>query len=83
MAEAPERERRLTVSTLREPRAPRSLYNPLADRVVPFLRLRGRSLEELGFRRGVKVAVVGRAGAAGDHAGVVAGGGGGRWLSTR
>jgi toxic protein SymE len=50
-------ERRLTVSTLREPRPPRSLYNDRPDRVVPFLRLRGRWLEELGFEAGVKVAV--------------------------
>ena len=51
------KERRLTVSTLREPRPPRSLYNPRPDRVVPFLRMRGRWLEELGFEPGVKVRV--------------------------
>jgi len=51
-------ERRLTVSTLREPR-PRYGWNPdqRPDRVVPFLRLRGRWLEKLGFEAGVKVAV--------------------------
>jgi Toxin SymE, type I toxin-antitoxin system len=57
MAEPLVKERRLTVSTLREPRPPRSLYEHRPDRVVPFLRLRGRWLAELGFRRGVKVAV--------------------------
>jgi len=50
-------ERRLTVSTLREPRPPRGLYNPRPDRVVPFLRLRGRWLEELGFEPGETVRV--------------------------
>jgi len=57
MAETLVKERRLTVSTLREPRPPRSLYNPRPDRVVPFLRMRGRWLEELGFEPGVKVRV--------------------------
>ena len=50
-------ERRLTVSTLREPRPPRDLYNARPDRVVPFLRMRGRWLEELGFEAGVRVRV--------------------------
>lgn len=50
-------ERRLTVSTLREPRAPGSLYHPRPDRVVPFLRMRGRWLAELGFEPGEKVRV--------------------------
>jgi hypothetical protein len=48
----------LTVSTHREPRPAGSGWNPPpGDRVVPFLRLRGRWLEELGFEAGVKVAV--------------------------
>ena len=57
MAEPLVKERQLTVSTLREPRPPRNLYNPRPDRMVPFLRLRGRWLEELGFEPGVKVRV--------------------------
>jgi len=51
-------ERQLTVSTLREPRpTTRYLQPPKPDRVVPFLRLRGRWLSELGFEAGVKVRV--------------------------
>jgi toxic protein SymE len=50
-------ERRLTVSTLREPRPSRYAWNHKPDRVVPFLRLRGKWLEELGFEAGAKVAV--------------------------
>lgn len=57
MAEPLVKERRLTVSTLRESRAPGSLYTPRPDRVVPFLRMRGRWLEALGFEAGMKVAV--------------------------
>ena len=51
-------ERRLTVSTLREPRSQPSLYHARPDRVVPFLRLRGQWLSELGFGCGEKVRVV-------------------------
>ena len=51
-------ERRLTVSTLREPRPQRSLYHSRPERVVPFLRLRGQWLEKLGFSCGEKVRVV-------------------------
>lgn len=50
-------ERHLTISTLREPRSSRTAYAPHPDRVVPFLRLRGRWLEELGFECGEKVRV--------------------------
>jgi hypothetical protein len=50
-------ERRLTVSTLREPRTPRYYQQPQPDRVVPFLRMRGRWLAELGFECGSKVRV--------------------------
>ena len=51
------KERRLTVSTLREPRPSRYAWNHKPDRVVPFLRLRGQWLEELGFEPGEKVRV--------------------------
>ena len=50
-------ERRLTVSTLREPRPSRYEWNHKPDRVVPFLRMRGRWLSELGFECGSKVRV--------------------------
>jgi len=55
-------ERRLTVSTLREPRSTTMRYYQSyppekPDRVVPFLRMRGRWLEELGFEAGVRVRV--------------------------
>lgn len=48
--------RHLTISTLHEPRPSR--YTSKPDRVVPFLRLRGQWLEELGFECGEKVRVV-------------------------
>jgi len=58
VAEPLVKERRLTVSTLREERpAKRYLQAPKPDRVVPFLRMRGRWLEELGFEAGMKVRV--------------------------
>jgi len=57
VAEPLVKERRLTVSTLREERPSRYLQAPKPDRVVPFLRMRGRWLEELGFEAGVKVRV--------------------------
>ena len=50
-------ERRLTVSRLCEPRRTRSVHRHRPDRVVPFLRLRGRWLEELGFEAGETVRV--------------------------
>jgi len=49
-------ERRLTVSTLREPRPTTRYLQPgKPERVVPFLRLRGAWLSELGFEAGVRV----------------------------
>lgn len=49
--------RHLTISTLRQPRPSQYAGDRRADRLVPFLRLRGRWLEELGFEAGSKVAV--------------------------
>lgn len=53
---APE-ERRLTISTLHELRAPRYPGGPVMARQVPFLRMRGLWLEAAGFRRGERVRV--------------------------
>lgn len=50
-------ERRLTVSTLCESRAPRYTGGPAAQRLVPFLRMRGAWLEAAGFHRGERVRV--------------------------
>jgi len=50
-------ERRLTISVLREPRPARSYQQVRRDRVVPFLRLKGQWLEDLGFEAGEKVRV--------------------------
>lgn len=50
-------ERRLTISQLREARRPRSYNEVRPDRVVPFLRLKGQWLEELGFEAGGQVRV--------------------------
>jgi toxic protein SymE len=50
-------ERRLTISTLRQPCSAGSAYSPQADRLVPYLRMRGRWLEELGFACGSAVRV--------------------------
>jgi len=50
-------ERRLTVSTLHETRAPRYAGGPAAQRLVPFLRMRGAWLEAAGFHRGERVRV--------------------------
>ena len=49
-------ERHLTLSTLHEPRRTRCAATE-PDRVVPFLRLRGRWLEDLGFKCGERVRV--------------------------
>ncbi len=49
--------RRLTISTLREPRPSRNLQESKPDRVVPFLRLRGQWLSDLGFECGERVRV--------------------------
>jgi Toxin SymE, type I toxin-antitoxin system len=51
------RERRLTVSRLWQARGWRRGWAPRPDRVVPYLRMRGRWLEELGFEAGMGVAV--------------------------
>lgn len=50
-------ERRLTISTLRQPSSAR-YSKPRPERLVPFLRLRGLWLEELGFACGGKVRVM-------------------------
>jgi len=55
--EGPMIERHLTISTLREPRPSRYENVSKPARVVPFLRLRGQWLEELGFECGEKVRV--------------------------
>jgi len=55
--EDPMTDRHLTISTLREPRPSRYDRVSKPDRVVPFLRLRGQWLEELGFSCGEKVRV--------------------------
>jgi len=44
-----------TISTLRQSRERRLAHPHPPERLVPFLRLRGRWLEELGFERGGKV----------------------------
>lgn len=49
-------ERRLTVSRLVEPAGDR-YYPGTPDRVVPYLRMRGRWLERLGFEVGSAVRV--------------------------
>jgi len=51
------RERRLTVTELREPRYGKRLNEVRPDRVVPFVRLKGQWLEDLGFKAGNKVRV--------------------------
>jgi len=50
-------ERHLTISTLRVPVPSRPTYSSKPDREVPFLRLRGQWLSELGFECGEKVVV--------------------------
>lgn len=50
-------DRHLTISTLREPRPSRYLQGSKPDRVVPFLRLRGQWLSDLGFECGDQVRV--------------------------
>ncbi len=51
-------ERRLTISTLRQPRTSHLASGSRPDLLVPYLRMRGRWLEELGFARGGRVRVV-------------------------
>jgi toxic protein SymE len=50
-------DRRLTISTLRQPCSAGTAYRSQPDRLVPYLRMRGRWLEELGFARGSAVRV--------------------------
>jgi hypothetical protein len=50
-------DRLYTLSTLCQSRISRYDHEPWTYREVPFLRLRGKWLEELGFERGGKVRV--------------------------
>ena len=55
-------ERHLTISTLRQPRTSHLARGSKPDLLVPYLRMRGRWLEDLGFSCGGRVRVVARRG---------------------